>query len=137
MSAVYREWIHSALMDLRSIEKIIDDPFLTPVACFHAQQCVEKMFKAILEKKEREVPKTHDIIRLFGLTENMCNFEIDLDMLQKVSELYIESRYPGDFGLLPDGKPTLDEARLFFLFARDVYEAVIACIDTSISTQKS
>jgi hypothetical protein len=28
-------------MDLRSIEKIIDDPFLTPVACFHAQHCVD------------------------------------------------------------------------------------------------
>jgi HEPN domain-containing protein len=47
MSNVYREWMHSAVIDLRSIEKIIDDPFLTPVACFHAQQCVEKTFKAI------------------------------------------------------------------------------------------
>jgi HEPN domain-containing protein len=64
MSNVYREWMHSTVMDLRSIEKINDDPFLTPVACFHAQQCVEKTFKAILEKCGREVPKTHDVIRL-------------------------------------------------------------------------
>ncbi len=129
MSVVYREWMHSALMDLRSIEKIIDDPFLTPVACFHAQQCVEKAFKAILEKKGRVVPKTHDVIRLFGLVENMCDLEIDIDLLQKVSELYIETRYPGDFGLLPDGKPSLEDAKLFFLFARDVYDAVRACLD--------
>ncbi len=129
MSVVYREWMHSALMDLRSIEKIIDDPFLTPVACFHAQQCVEKAFKAILEKNGRVVPKTHDVIRLFGLAENICDLEIDIDLLQKVSELYIETRYPGDFGLLPDGKPSLEDAMLFFLFARDVYDAVRICLD--------
>lgn len=133
MSAVYKEWMHSALMDLRSIEKIIDDPFLTPVACFHAQQCVEKAFKAILEKKGREVPKTHDVIRLFGLAENICDLELDIDLLHIVGELYIETRYPGDFGLLPDGKPSLEEAKLFFLFARDVYESVRACLDTSTS----
>ena len=118
MSAVYREWMHSALMDLRSIEKILDDPFLTPVACFHAQQCVEKAFKAILEKNGREVPKTHDVIRLFGLAENMCDLEIDIDLLQKVSELYMETRYPGDFGLLPVGKPSLEEAKSFFCWPR-------------------
>jgi HEPN domain-containing protein len=78
MSDIYKEWMHSAMMDLRSIEKILDDPFLTPVACFHAQQCVEKAFKAILEKQGREVPKTHDIIRLFGLTEIICDLEIGM-----------------------------------------------------------
>lgn len=129
MSDIYREWLHSAMMDLRSIEKILDDPFLTPVACFHAQQCVEKALKAILEKNGREVPKTHDIIRLFALAEKIYDLEIDMDLLHKVSELYIETRYPGDFGLLPDGKPSLDEARVFFLFAGDVYEAVRACLD--------
>jgi HEPN domain-containing protein len=129
MSDIYKEWMHSAMMDLRSIEKILDDPFLTPVACFHAQQCVEKAFKAILEKQGREVPKTHDIIRLFGLTEIICDLEIDIDLLQRVSELYIETRYPGNFGLLPDGKPSLDEAKSFFLFAQDVYEVVRSCLD--------
>jgi len=51
MSDAYREWLHSALMDLRSIEKILNDPFLTPVACFHSHWkkqscffCLPRMF---------------------------------------------------------------------------------------------
>jgi hypothetical protein len=36
MKNIYEEWLHSALMDIRIIEKVLDDPFLTPIACFHA-----------------------------------------------------------------------------------------------------
>lgn len=100
---------------------------------FHAQQCVEKSFKAILEKMGSEVPKTHDVIRLFALVGNICSLEIDMELLQEVSELYIETRYPGDFGLLQDGKPTLEEAKTFFLFARDVYETVNMFLGVSIN----
>ncbi len=131
MSFVYKEWLHSALMDLRSIEKVFEDPFLTPVACFHAQQCVEKAFKAILEKNRGDVPKTHDVVRLFGMIEGLCDLEIDIDALQKVSQLYIDTRYPGDFGLLPDGKPSLEETKAFYLFAMDVYKTVTICLDDS------
>jgi HEPN domain-containing protein len=42
-------------MDLRSIERMLDEEFLAPVACFHAQQCVEKSLKAILEENGREI----------------------------------------------------------------------------------
>jgi len=38
MNDAVTQWLNSALMDLRSIEKIMDDFFLTPIACFHAQQ---------------------------------------------------------------------------------------------------
>ena len=124
MKNIYEEWLHSALMDIRIIEKVLDDPFLTPVACFHAQQCIEKTLKAILEKEGREIPKTHDVIRLLGIIQEKQEIDIDIDLLQKVGELYIESRYPGDFGLLPDGKPTLEETRIFYLFAKGIYESI-------------
>lgn len=52
MNLIAKEWLESALMDLRSLEKIVDDAFLTPVVCFHAQQCVEKSLKAVLENDE-------------------------------------------------------------------------------------
>jgi len=124
MKNIYEEWLHSALMDIRIIEKVLDDPFLTPIACFHAQQCIEKTLKAILEKEGREIPKTHDVIRLLGIIQEKQEIDIDVDLLQKVGELYIESRYPGDFGLLPDGKPTLEETRIFYLFAKGIYESI-------------
>lgn len=129
MSDVFKEWLHSALMDLRSIERILDDPFLTPVACFHSQQCVEKSLKAVLERNGRDIPKTHDIVRLFGIVEDLCNLLVDMELLQKINELYIDARYPGDFGLLPDGKPSMEEARLFYSFAKDFYDTIILCLD--------
>jgi len=36
-----------------------------------------------------------------------------------LNKLYIDSRYPGEFGLLPTGAPTVDEAREFALFAHE------------------
>jgi HEPN domain-containing protein len=69
MNRIAQEWLQSALMDLRSIEKILEDEFLTPVACFHAQQCVEKSLKALLENNEKNVPKSHDLIKLGKLQE--------------------------------------------------------------------
>jgi len=61
------EWFKSADSDLRTIEHILDDEALTHVAAFHAQQCVEKSLKALLEFLDRPVPKDHSTIRLYGL----------------------------------------------------------------------
>ena len=44
-------WIASALADLKNIEHIIGDDFLTHIVAFYAHQCVEKCFKAVLEKQ--------------------------------------------------------------------------------------
>lgn len=132
MSDVFKEWLLSALMDLRSIEKMMNDKFLTPIVCFHSQQCIEKSLKAVLEKNNMEVPKTHDVVRLYGMIQNTHNLQLDFDLLTKVGELYIESRYPGDFGLLPDGKPTLEDAQEFYRFARGVYETVTLILEGNV-----
>jgi len=42
-----KEWIKSALDDLITIKEIIDNPFITNIVAFHAQQCIEKSLKAI------------------------------------------------------------------------------------------
>ena len=38
-------------------------------ALFHAQQCVEKCFKAILAYREQFIPKINDLLRLVELVE--------------------------------------------------------------------
>jgi len=124
MNGISREWLRSALMDLRSIEKVIDDEFLTPIACFHAQQCVEKSLKAVLENDGNEVPKSHNVIKLYGLIQERHEFLLDFDWLQRVGELYIDARYPSEFGLLPNGKPSTAEAGEYYRFAKEVYEMV-------------
>lgn len=48
----------------------------------------------------------------------------DYTELNKLDKLYIDSRYPGDFGLLPDGKPGVDDARIFYEFAEELFDRV-------------
>jgi HEPN domain-containing protein len=108
-------------MDLRSIERMLDEEFLAPVACFHAQQCVEKSLKAILEEKGVRPPKTHDVLRLYGLVSETVGLELDLRTLQVLNDLYVDARYPGELGLLPYGRPSPDDARQFYEFAAEVY----------------
>ena len=40
-------------------------------------------------------------IRALGL-----NPQVDEDVLDEMNQVYIEARYPSDFGLLPGGPPT-------------------------------
>ena len=44
------DWLKSAEKDLSTIDKIIEDDNLTPISAFHAQQAIEKSFKAIVEE---------------------------------------------------------------------------------------
>ena len=120
------QWLKSAEMDLDNIAQVIDMEHLTPVAAFHAQQCVEKCFKAILEEHSKKVPKIHSTLRLYGLIEGLTALEVDMAVLTDLDDLYIESRYPGELGLLPDGKPTVPDARGFHEFAKSIYERVSA-----------
>ena len=46
---------------------------------------------------------------------------MDTTLLNLLDQLSADSRYPNEFGLLPDGKPTLEEARLFEQFAKEVH----------------
>jgi HEPN domain-containing protein len=118
------EWLKSAAMDLDNVAQIIHLEHLTPVAAFHAQQCVEKCFKAVLEEHSKKVPKDHSTLRLYGLAKDLIAVEVDLGVLTDLDDLYIESRYPGELGLLPSGKPTLAEAREFFETAKSIYDQI-------------
>lgn len=49
---------------------------------------------------------------------------MDEDLLERLNQLYIEARYPGERGLLPEGKPSIAEAKRFQEFAQSVYNRV-------------
>jgi HEPN domain-containing protein len=118
------QWLESAEMDLGSIDQIVGREDLTPVAAFHSQQCVEKCFKAVLEEHSQKVPKEHSTLKLYGLVRDLIPLEADMEILTDLDDLYIESRYPGELGLLPNGKPTRADAQQFYDCAKSVYEQV-------------
>ena len=124
MKKLTEEWLKAARDDLDVIERIINDAHLSHIVAFHAQQCVEKVFKAVLEEHKIEVPRIHSLVTLYGKIENYVGTEIDIDLLQTLDSLYIDARYPGDLGLLPDGKPSREDAENFYKFAKDILSKI-------------
>jgi HEPN domain-containing protein len=124
MKRASAQWLESAEMDLGSIEQIIQRDDLTPVAAFHSQQCVEKCFKAVLEEHSQKVPREHSTLKLYGLVKGLIPPEIDRELLTDLDDLYIEARYPGELGLLPNGKPTREDAQRFYRFAQSLYDQI-------------
>jgi HEPN domain-containing protein len=122
MKPVVKEWLDYANKDLKAADLLISDPTLTTTACFHSQQCVEKCMKAVIETKGQNPPKSHDLIRLYGMVEDAVH--LDEDKLAKLNEIYIDSRYPAGIGLLPGGVPTSEDANQLLEYARSVYASV-------------
>jgi HEPN domain-containing protein len=117
-------WLESAKDDLILIEEIIKNEHLAHMVAFHSQQAIEKSMKAVLEEKENNVPRIHNIITLRGKIENYIKFDIDQDIFDQINELYIDARYPSELGLLPGGKPSRKVAEKFFGMAEEIYENI-------------
>ena len=115
------EWLKAARDDLMVIEEISDNELLTHMIAFHSQQALEKVFKAMIEYRMERVPKQHDLLLLQEKVGADLPNENE-DILEALNELYIESRYPGSLGLLPNGKPTQAEALEFYIFVKKVFE---------------
>jgi len=110
---------------LQSCKKLLEDEFLTNSVAFHAQQVVEKCFKAVYEENELKVPRIHSLLRLYDAISEYLDFELDECLLEKKDAVYTETRYPSDVGMLPDGKPSLSAAKELYEFADYIYNNTI------------
>lgn len=114
MKQTTREWLNAAGDDLKTIESLLDNSLLTNIIAFHAQQAIEKSLKAIIEEKSIVFIKTHNLQTLFMKLEELIQFSVNERIISELDRLYVDARYPGDMGLMPYGKPTLDEAEIYF-----------------------
>ena len=125
MKQITQQWLEYAKTDLKNCERIIDDDFLTNIVAFHSQQTVEKSFKAIIEENGIKLKRIHNLTKLHEIIEDYVNFSIDLDKLELLDKVYTTSRYPLGAGLMPDGKPTGEEAAEMYEFAKQIYDKTI------------
>src|SRR6056297_3781283 len=125
-------WLQAAHDDLLVIQEIIENNKLTHMVAFHSQQVIEKSFKAVLELNNEKIPKTHNLILLKDRIEKYIQLDIDTNIFDQINELYIDSRYPTDIGILPEGKPSTQNARDFFCFAQKLYDNTQDIINKSI-----
>ena len=94
-----RQWRAKAQSDWTTVEILLgSDRCPADTVCFHCQQFVEKLLKALLTCHCVEAPKTHDLRRLIQLAEP---FAPELSRFSDTSDTLtvhgLESRYPGDW----------------------------------------
>lgn len=124
MKSITKEWLERALDDLQTMAALLNNEALTNIVAFHAQQAVEKALKAVIEEKALGFVRTHDLTRLHEIIAPSHRLITNLSMLDRLNAVYTESRYPGEIGLLPDGKPTSADAQVFYQFAQEIYTLV-------------
>ncbi len=94
----FSAWLRKADHDLLNIDNNLaarDIPWDT--VCFHAQQAAEKVLKAFLVARGRDLSKTHDLVALLTLCvecdPSLTVLESDC---RKLTSYGIAARYPDD-----------------------------------------
>ena len=99
---------------------------MTQSVAFHSHQVIEKSLKAFLEDEDVKIPKTHDLEKLYGLILKAgIKLILEEDVLAQSNDVYIDSRYPGDTGLIPEGILSTEKANEFYESAKEIYEKVL------------
>jgi HEPN domain-containing protein len=113
MNETVREWLRKAERDFATARREIAvtlDPNYDGV-CFHAQQGVEKLLKAVLINLGVRPDRTHDLnhlgTALHGLSPTWTWPEEELIYLSRAS---VEYRYPGEEATDGDARQSLDIA---------------------------
>ena len=97
MKKLTREWIDKAEDDFVVAEReYSNEKPIYDAVCFHAQQCVEKYMKAILQENNIEFYKVHDLTFLLSKCKKFLPLlEVFKEELTKLSSFAVEIRYPG------------------------------------------
>lgn len=128
--SIVQEWLHKAEGDFIATKMLLEpnDEKLYDTVCFHAQQCIEKLLKAVLIHHGQPFPKIHDLKRLAELVNSVLGKEcIDLYEMGTLSVLGYECRYPGASAIKEDAQEAFDicstarEKILEILNIREIY----------------
>ena len=113
---IAQNWLEFAEEDAKAVDILWNsDSRLFRTICFHAQQYAEKIIKGIIEATGQDPPRIHDINALVKLCEKI-NIKLPLDKneILFLSSIYIDVRYPPDVGIIPEGEPTKDDAKIAY-----------------------
>jgi HEPN domain-containing protein len=103
-----REWFEFGRRDLEAARTLIAAGGPMSPTGMLLQQATEKYLKGYLIYYGWKLKKTHDLTRLVAdLGSYDRSFEAHLDDLQRISEYYLEERYPP----LPSVSPSVEEMK--------------------------
>lgn len=122
---IVRQWLRKAENDLRNIRNnLAAEEVPTDTVCFHAQQAIEKLLKALLVANGRNVGKTHDLVKLLSDVADLVPELLPLEeWLEEISEYGVAARYPDGFC-----EPTMNEVHRAFEMATKIEEIILSNI---------
>ncbi|MGO8786295.1 MAG: HEPN domain-containing protein [Terriglobia bacterium] len=113
MKGTTKEWTDKAEADFSTAArelKALDTPNFDAV-CFHAQQCVEKLMKALLIHLGAVPPRTHDLTELDRLLAPVCpQWSWPVQELRFLTRAAVDFRYPGESADRQEATESLDIA---------------------------
>lgn len=115
------EWVRIAIEDLQSAECLFERS-LCRMVCYHSQQTVEKILKAVLTGHEVEFSRIHNILDLRNAVRKLGYGPPITDEDAIFLNSVYRARYPSDLGLLPSGEPTREDADKALNLARGVVD---------------
>jgi HEPN domain-containing protein len=99
MNEIVKEWIEKAEGDYRTaLREYRARKFPNfDAAGFHAQQCIEKYLKSLLQSRRIPFHKTHDLLMLLEMCIPVApQLEIHRSLFAILSPFAIAFRYPGE-----------------------------------------
>lgn len=99
MSSLIEEWVAKAEGDFRTAgrELSVREAPNYDAVCFHAQQAIEKLMKALMISCGSVPPRSHDLVALAQLLEGVdpsCSWPAE--ELRFLNLAAVEFRYPGE-----------------------------------------
>jgi len=122
MSDLVKEWVNkaegdfnSALREFRARKNPNYD-----AAGFHAQQCIEKYLKAILQKQNIRFEKIHDLLALMELClTKIPELELDKELLAYLTQFAVKFRYRGETATREQAKYAIKAMKILKPILRD------------------
>lgn len=114
MSPITKEWVDKAEGDFATAEREskVTSNVNHDATCFHAQQCIEKYFKARLQEAGIAFGKTHDLTTLLALLLPIePAWSIHKPDLQALNVYAVIYRYPGDTADENEAADAMDKCR--------------------------
>ena len=127
MNETIKEWLAKADGDFHTASREADAIELPnyDAVCFHAQQCVEKLMKAVLIQRGVVPPRTHDLPQLDQLLQTVCpDWSWPIEELRFVTRAAVDFRYPGEMA-------DADEARESFAICVRLREKLLPLINAT------
>ncbi len=117
-------WFEEAKVDLKRCEVNIQLKDYA-IACFFAQQCIEKAIKALILQAKHKYMRTHDLTRLYDEISDVIKLsDEEVAILSDISQYYVTTRYPNAGIEIPSRSFTERQAKRAYELALKVFELI-------------